>query len=304
MANFAFEKTITTMNIICLDAEFADNEELLELSAFNPEGKEVYHSYYRPAQIDRWRTDIHHITPEMVAKERTFAECRQEVQRLLDGAFAITGFAVGNDMRVLTRSGVKGLDEKRVIDVKDMYWYMRGRSEEMSPYAVPSLLVCANSLGLEFSEDEAHSASADTEATIRCFNLLMQEFQTAEGIEGEDAVDSFRDRIAGAIADFVEKMAAGYIKVFKAGDVHKVKYGRLPEEDRKNLLLEVAVADRYKAEYDLRKLLKKKEVPDKHSVYKLTPTLIGQISVYKNTYDAEESAWCKKVVRNLGRLTL
>ena len=36
------------MNIICLDAEFADNEELLELSMFNAAGEEVYHSYYRP----------------------------------------------------------------------------------------------------------------------------------------------------------------------------------------------------------------------------------------------------------------
>ena len=292
------------MNIICLDAEFADNEELLELSAFNLEGKEVYHSYYRPVNIKTWRTDIHHITPEMVAHERTFAQCRREVQQLLDNAFALTGFAVGNDMRVLTRSGIEGLEEKRVIDVKDMYWYLRGRGEEMSPFAVPSLLVCSNALGLEFSEDEAHSASADTEATLKCFNLLLDEFKASEGVEAEDAVNRLRERIAQGIADFVEVMAAGYVKVFKAGELYKVKYGRLKEEDTRHLLMEVEVADRFKAEYELRKLLKKKEVPDKHGVYKLTPKLLDQIKGYRNTYDAEESAWCKKIIRNLGRLSL
>ena len=127
------------MDIICLDAEFTESEELLELSVFNLDGKEVYHRFFKPEQISEWRTDIHHITPEMVADEPTFAQCREEVQRLLDSAFALTGFAVGNDLRVLTRSGIAGLETKRMIDVKDMYWYLRGIPEEMSPFTVPQL---------------------------------------------------------------------------------------------------------------------------------------------------------------------
>lgn len=292
------------MNVICLDAEFADNEELLELSAFNLAGEEVYHSYYKPADISYWRTDIHHITPEMVANERNFAACRGEVQSLLDEAFALTGFAVDNDLRVLTRAGIKGLDKKPVIDVKDMYWLQRGREEGMSPFGVPSLLVCSNALGLEFLESEAHSASADTEATLRCFNLLMEEFAVEEGKEGHDALTLMTERIEEAKADFVEEGARGYVKIFRAGDLHKVKFGKLPESDRRFLILEIEVADRYKAEYEIRKLLKKKEIPDKHSMYKLTNKLIEEVGKSSNTYDAEESAWCKKVVRNLSRLTL
>ena len=274
------------MNVICLDAEFADNEELLELSAFNLAGEEVYHSYYKPADIS------------------DFASCREEVQSLLDDAFALTGFAVDNDLRVLTRSGIKGLDKKPVIDVKDMYWLQRGKGEGMSPFGVPSLLVCSNALGLEFLESEAHSASADTEATLRCFNLLMDEFVSAEGVEGNDALTLMKLRIEEAKADFIEEGARGYVKIFKAGDLHKVKYGKTPESDRRLLILEVEVADRYKAEYEIRKFLKKKEIPDKHSMYKLTNKLIEEVGKYSNTYDAEESAWCKKVVRNLSRLTL
>ncbi len=292
------------MNIICLDAEFADNEELLELSAFNLEGTEVYHSYYCPEKIDSWRTDIHHITPEMVSGEKSFSECIPDVQRLFDEAFAVTGFAVDNDLRVLSRSGIKNPEDFRVIDVRDMYWFLRGRKEEMSPFTVPSLLVCANSLGVEFPEAEAHSASADTENTLKCFNILFEEYKASGNLEDEDAVSSLIDEIRDAKADFVEASAAGCVKVYKNGDLYRIKYSHLMDGDDRNLVLSVTVADRYKAEYELRKLLKKKEVPDKRSVYKLTPKLMEEISKYSNVYDAEESAWCKKIVRNLSRLTL
>jgi len=294
------------MNIICLDAEFADNEELLELSVFNLEGEEVYHSYYRPEKIETWRTDIHHITPGMVAEEKPFSSKLDEVQRKLDTAFAVTCFAFDNDLRVLSRSGIAVLQDKRVIDVKDMFWYMKGDESGMSPFSVPSLIVCANALGLEFGEVEAHSASADTEATLKCFNLLFQEFCKAEnnGEAEEGAIDKFIDKISGKKEKFIEDSARGFVKVIKAGDNYKLKYGRQQESDVRGLVMEVEVSDRYKAEYELRKLLKKKEVPDKHSVYKLSSKQLEDIRNYSNKYDAEESAWCKKIVRNLGRLTL
>lgn len=294
------------MEIICLDAEFTETEELLELSIFNLEGKEIYHRFYKPENITDWRTDIHHITPEMVADELPFSKRRDEVQQLLDSSFALTGFAVGNDMRVLSRSGIAGMETKRVLDVKDMYWYLRGIQEQMSPFSIPSLLICANSLGLEFSEDEAHSASADTEATLRCFNLLFNEFKSGEGegMADEDIVDMFAAKIERAKGNFVEELAKGYVKVYKQGDTYKIKYGHLRDSEPKGLIAEIEVADRYKAEYEIKKLLKKKELPDKWGIYKLTPKLLEQVKNYKNTYDAEESAWCKKVVRNLSRLTL
>ncbi len=295
------------MEIICLDAEFTENEELLELSIFNLEGKEIYHQFYRPEKSTDWRTDIHHITPEMVALEKPFSQRREEVQNLLDSSFALTGFAVGNDLRVLSRSGITGMETKRKIDVKDMYWYLRGIKEEMSPFSVPSLLICANSLGLDFKEEEAHSASADTATTLKCFNLLFNEFKKNEGsgLEDEDIVDIFAGKIEHAKADYVKEGARGFIKIYRQGDTYKIKYAHSRDvEPTKTLIAEIEVADRYKAEYEIKKLLKKKELPDKWGIYKLTPKLLEQVKNYKNTYDAEESAWCKKVVRNLSRLTL
>ncbi|MDE5676169.1 MAG: hypothetical protein K2I44_12655, partial [Muribaculaceae bacterium] len=116
--------------------------------------------------------------------------------------------------------------------------------------------------------------------------------------------DIFIVKIKEAKAKFVEENAKGAIKVYKHKDCFKLNFGRKTDVDEKCILFEVSVADRYKAEYELKKLLKKKEVPDKRNVYRLTPKLLEEVRNYRNEYDAEESAWCKKVLRNLSRLSL
>lgn len=290
------------MKIYCLDAEFTENEELLELSIFNIAGEEIYHEYYRPEQIKEWRTDIHHITPEMVESKAPFREKKEEVEHLLKEADVLTGFALGNDLRVLSRSEVQGLDGARVLDVKDMYWYMRGRKEGMSPFTIPSLLVCANNLGLDFTESEAHSASADTEATLKCFNLLWKEFQTDEIGETDENITlrKFIEGIEDEKGKFIEETARGYVKVFKNGPFHKLKFGRQVDREQAGFLFDVEVADRFKAEYEIRKSIKKKEVPGKIGVYKLGQKQLEEIRRYRNKYDAEESAWCKKILKGMG----
>lgn len=295
---------MSNLNVICLDAEFADNEELLELSVYDLTGREIYHRFYRPELIKDWRTDIHHITPDMVAGEKTFSKCRYEVESILAKASVVTGFAVDNDLRVLERGGVSNIADMKVIDVRDIYWFVRGRKEGINPYSVPSLLTCANSLGLDFSEQEAHSASADTEATVRCFNALLKEYAGNSEDLTTDLLLSLEKDIKEAFAVFVEESARGYIRVVRNGPFYKIKFTSVSVEDTKGFILDVPVNDRHKAEYEIRKMLKKKEVPDKMFLYKLTEANLKQIQNYKNEYDAEESAWCKKVVRNLSRLSL
>ncbi|MDE7109639.1 MAG: hypothetical protein K2O49_06715, partial [Muribaculaceae bacterium] len=258
--------------------------------------------YYRPENIKDWRTDIHHITPEMVADKPHFRDRKEKVEKLLGEAYALTGFALGNDIRVLSRSDVEGLEDMKVLDVKDMYWYMRGREEGLSPFSIPSLLVCANNLGLDFTAEEAHSASADTEATLRCFNLLWKEFVEKEGagLTDEETVEKFHASIDEERGKFIEESAKGYVKVMKNGPYHKLKFGRLQEPEKSGMLFDVEVADRFKAEYELRKSLKKKEVPGKTGAYRLGPKQLEEIRKYKNTYNAEDSAWCKKILKGMG----
>lgn len=293
------------MNIICLDAEFADNEELLELSIFNEE-KEIYHSYYKPEEIDDWRTDIHHITPAMVAKCPKFSIEKNKVQKIIDDAKIITGFAVDNDLRVLAHSGIKGVEDKIILDVKDMYWLIRGRNTEMSPFSVPSLIICANSLGIDFEEDVAHSAKVDTEFTLKCFRFLLDEYKSAkiDINNSNNLIADLLSEINDAKSDYVAEGAKGYIRVIRAGEAYKIKFGHLPAEESGRLIMEIEVSDRYKAEYEIRKMLKRKEIPGKFGMYKLTPKQLDDIRKYRNEYDAEESAWCKKIIRNLSRISL
>ncbi|MDE5874685.1 MAG: hypothetical protein K2H15_03480, partial [Muribaculaceae bacterium] len=244
----------------------------------------------------------HHITPEMVEDKPFFRARREEVEQLLNDADALTGFALGNDIRVLTRSGVKGLEDAKILDVKDMFWYLRGRQEEMSPFSIPSLLACSHKLGLNFSENEAHSASADTEATLSCFNILLDEFRKEEGdgLKEDEILEAFRGRIDEERGRFVEESAKGFIRVYKNGPYHKIKFSRNLDPDKTGLELEVTVADRFKAEYEIRKSLKKKEVQGKIGCYKLTAKQLDEISKYRNEYVAEDSAWCKKILKGMG----
>ena len=92
---------------ICLDAEFAEGVEMLELAIMSGDGRMIYTQRFRPATLRRWRSYPHGITPEMVENEPLFAECRQEIQSIIDAASHVIGFAVAeNDLRKLRQEGI------------------------------------------------------------------------------------------------------------------------------------------------------------------------------------------------------
>ena len=37
--------------ILFLDAEFVDNQEVIELSIWSVDGREIYHRFFKPAEI-------------------------------------------------------------------------------------------------------------------------------------------------------------------------------------------------------------------------------------------------------------
>lgn len=49
---------------ICLDAEFAEGVEMLELAIMSGDGRMIYTQRFRPATLRRWRSYPHGITPE------------------------------------------------------------------------------------------------------------------------------------------------------------------------------------------------------------------------------------------------
>lgn len=51
---------------VCLDAEFVEGNELIELSIFALDRTQIYSQRFKPARYKNWDSSIHHITPEMV----------------------------------------------------------------------------------------------------------------------------------------------------------------------------------------------------------------------------------------------
>lgn len=289
-----------TYPLICLDAEFTENNEILQLGVIDSEGNEIYNDYFKPAQSTRWRTDIHHITPEMVADKPSFDSCRPEVQRLFDDASILMGFALSNDIKVLAKEGVSGLENKPVLDIRDLFWFVRGRNSNMQLDSVPSLIACAHLLGLDFNEEAVHSASIDAALTLRCFDVLKNEFCSLYYDEENpaDIVAQIMERVKKEKEAYRRERASGYVKVVSHPKGYRLKFSYSKETDKKEQVLEVRVEDRYKAEYELRKLLKKKENPMWPGVYRLAPKQLEEIAAYRNQYSADESSWYRKVVKN------
>ena len=127
--------------IIFLDAEFADNQELLELSIYNLASEEIYHSYFKPTGITRWPDSmaIHHITPQDVADSPSFASQRRIIQGIIDNATHIGGFAVDGDISHLETQGIRNLDSKCVIELKDMFWLYMSETLGGNYYSFPGL---------------------------------------------------------------------------------------------------------------------------------------------------------------------
>lgn len=286
-----------------------DRGELLELSIYNGAGEEVYHHYFKPFSQKRWRTDIHHITPEMVKDEPFFSACRRDIQRIVDYADYVIGFAIDNDIRSLTGEGVKGFDKKRVVEIRDWYWLCIGNERGVDINGGPGLQVCAPELGVEFGEKAAHSASGDTEVTLKCFMELVGLFRSRY-MEGEDAaelrsvIDRFEQEYAVARCEFRRRKAAGALHLLRHEN-GSFKIGRSPATgDKLANVASVEVADRYKAEYEIRQKFAKR-MSASPGFYKLRDADIEWFKAYANEFEEEESEFYKKVLKmnRLGMLS-
>lgn len=296
---------------ICFDAEMTDRGELLELSIYSAQGNEIYHELFKPFSQKRWRTDIHHITPEMVKDKPFFSACRRAVQRIVDYADYVIGFAVDNDIRTLSNEGIKHLEDKHVIEVRNWYWLCRGNEKGVDINSGPGLQMCAPELGVEFGENAAHSASGDTDVTLRCFMALVEEFRQRYMADEpapeklEDVLERFEQEYAKARWKFREEKARGALHLVKLPDgTFKLAKSASGVENAKSVA-SVEVADRYKAEFEMRTHFQKRQTAGRIGVYKLRDADIQWFEAYTNTFGEEDSEFYKKMLKmnRLGMLS-
>lgn len=277
------------MKLICLDAEFADAREILELAIYDYDERLVYESLFKPVTVREWRSSqrIHHISPQMVKDKPSFAACSAEIQRIIDDADYIVGFAVDNDIRMLERSGIERLDRPAIVDVRDIYWHCIAKGNGIGLNSVPGLATCASDLGFAFSADsKEHSAGGDTLVTLKCLKAMMG---TLAADEPEEAL---RQLIADTDTDkriYRRENAKGFVHLLKGPKGYTIKPSTHEKLSRTDVVATIPVDHRDRAEVELLMHYAKKAVPGEHHVFALRDRDLAYFRAYTNTYD-EDSA--------------
>lgn len=291
------------MNAICFDIEATDNGEMLELSVYAyPDKNEIYHSYYKPPRARRWPISekVHHITPEMVADKPLFKAERRRVQQIVDAADILIGFSVDNDIKYLKDNGISIADSKRVLDVRNLYELIHGKSLGVPFGNMPGLGVCAENIGIPFTEEAgAHSAGNDTLKTLDVMDLLLTTFNGGRVFSAE-TVDEVNRLYDETREEYLRESARGYISLEKCGDCYRMKNNREPR-DRADYSIEVA--SRYIAEHELRERFAKRQKTKDSDLYRLTADDIKFFQAYTNEYD-EVKERLYKMYGNDGRKSL
>ncbi|MCM1291376.1 MAG: 3'-5' exonuclease [Prevotella sp.] len=296
--------------IICFDAEMADEQKLIELSVFNADVKEIYHSYFNPGKVRVWREEIHHITEDMVKDAPFFRDEKRKVQSIINSAKYLVGCAIKNDIDALKHSGVNIPVSKKVVEIQHWHWLLHDMEKGESFYKAKSLLAIAQDLGISFSETEAHGASADTRATLLCFLRLKKDFEEKfnESVKMQmpELMEAFDKRFGIAHTEFLRSEARGFVQLLKhdAGR-YTLKFNQKVEKKHAKCEIMIEVADRFIAEMELRKLFSRRELKDNPDYYRLTTKDIEKFSGYSNEFDEERSAFCKQFTSNkLSRYSL
>lgn len=293
------------MNAICLDIEATDNGEILEISIFNHLGKEIFHSYFKPVKAKSWpiSEEIHHISPEMVSRCKSVHKAHGVIQKIIDSADAIIGFAVDNDLNYLMRSGFK-VKASRIIEIKKWYWLLKGKADNVDMNSVPRLVYCAENMNVDFNPEDAHSATNDAKFTLKLFTLLYGMFCDSRKIPNDyinpSTLDMFDSVYSHEEELIKEENARGFISLKKGDKGFSIKNNRNKVDN--DLCIEVK--SRYIAEHDLRKMFKKREVRERSGLFNLRQSDIDAFLAYSNSYDAEKEALYRSIYNRKGSKNL
>lgn len=288
---------VTDNSILFLDAEFVDNQEVIELSVWNHQGVEVYHEFFRPEGIDEWPVseNVHHISPADVAGKPSFSSCKKKIQDIFDGAEYIVGFATSGDVAHLKESGIRGFDRKKIIDIKHIFWLYVGIERDMDFYGIPGLSKVAEILEVSFGEKGAHSASEDTLVTLKCFNRLAElipgySYDSRTPGSFQEAMRLFQESFAVAKEDYERKKAHGWIHVTKTGDkgIYKLLFKKWEPEESDQLLGKVEVGDLSKAESDIIGRFQRKMLQGRRGTFRLSKKDLNELLSYTNEFGNEE----------------
>ncbi len=287
-----------TCPLLCFDSETTNHGELLELSVFDAEGTEAYHRYFRP-HAKNWPSDIHHITPEMVADGKRFIAHRGEIGYLINSARFLLGCALSNDIHSLKRHGVEISDNHVVIDIQSWFWLLKDDTDRHEKLQT-GLAAIGETYGLDFGEGQAHSATADTRLTLECFRAMVDDFNRQFPDDDDQEVNltdekylnrlvaRFNEQYKLATQIFKMRNAGGFVSVIQREQGYSLKFHRVMPEDTSNYVLSSAVGDRALAERELRIFLQPRELKGLTGIYDLDENDFDFLRNYTNEMDEEK----------------
>lgn len=295
-------------DFLCFDTESAQGrfkggyiEELIEISIMNAGGDELFYHRFKPSRLSRWDTSIHHIAPSMVSGEPYVDEMKQDIQQLFDSARYIIGFSLIDDFKAVSKVGITGLDDKRRIELRHLYWYCIGRHNDVPFYSGPGLSHCAEELGVTIVEDAVHTANGDTRVTLGLFFQLMRCFAESEGITGDlpdsdtpefiNLVELALKRIDEAKYEYDRTVAAGYIHVVTHEDGGYRFISTIKGVDHHDgAILTIPVNARRRAAFELEKEFAKRRILNTKN-FRLTRKDLDKIQAYSNEFDNQEQMY-------------
>lgn len=299
------------MSLICLDAEFANGNRMLELAIHDADGTQLFHEYFKPEGLRWWRSDIHHITPDMVRGKRPFKAHIHSIQNIIDSADRVIGFALNNDFEKMSNEGIEGLADKPVVELRNWYWMCIGQYEGVAYGNGPGLGAVAERFGITFEDGAEHTASGDTLMTLRCYGRLLEIF-SEKFLTPEQAalpvgrrLDLFDQIYEQQREPHVRELAHGYCTLLKTPLGYKLKCGHLKpqarqaddDDTRPVPVATIEVNCRHTAELELRNLLQRRAVRKLVGVYDLRPVDIDRFKAYTNTFDMTRSEYNHKLLK-------
>ncbi len=294
--------------VIFLDAEFVDNQEIIELSIIDFSGREIYHSYYKPERIKSWKESqkIHGISPEDVAKSPSFRKSRKEIQAHIDKSRYIVGFAVKNDISHLEQSGIVFDKDKKILDVRNFFWLYYGKEKGLDYDSLPGLENSAKLLNVSFGERGAHSATEDTLVTRKLLETIHKSMSGDKEYSPFDlfnrCVEQFNEEFPGELDAYRRSKARGYIYVIEVekGLFRLIFRHSQKEEVNGKLLMEIPVNDYVRAETDLSNKFRSIGIGKYGNLYRLKERDLRYIKKYNNEYESEIS---RSMAKGLMKLT-
>ncbi len=167
------------MNVICLDIETTGfdryEDDILQMSIIDGEGKTLFNEYFSPVHRDRWdeAEAVNHISPAMVADKPKLKEFIPTIKAIVDAADLVIGYnQIGFDCPFISAATGISFEGKEMYDVMLEFAPIYGEwNEEKGDYKWKKLTVCASYYGYEF---RPHNSLDDSLATLYCYKKMKE----------------------------------------------------------------------------------------------------------------------------------